>query len=170
MMESLEQENSSSLKTSVSRRQKAETRFWLQILNVHHLIYNELNARLINKAGLSVAKFDVLAQLHRFPEGISMGALSKKLKVTNGNVSGLVTRLEADGYVKRSVEPNDRRSFRASMTPAGKAVFEMAMAQHQTEISRKLSGIDLDEIEKMTSSLKRITDQIRGPGDENRSE
>lgn len=165
MMDSLEHESISSAEANLSRRQKAETRFWLQILNVHHLIYNDLNARLINESGLSIAKFDVLAQLYRFPEGISMGALSKKLKVTNGNVSGLVTRLEADGYVRRSVEPNDRRSFRASITPVGKAVFEKAMAKHQTEIGRKLSRIPLEAIEAMTGDLKQITDQIRGAGD-----
>lgn len=165
MMDSLEHESNSSLEANLSRRQKAETRFWLQILNVHHLIYNELNARLINDAGLSIAKFDVLAQLYRYPEGISMGALSKKLKVTNGNVSGLVTRLEADGYVKRSVEPNDRRSFRASITPVGKAVFEKAVAKHQTEINKKLSGIELGEIEELVENLKNVTDKIKSGED-----
>ncbi len=170
MMDSLEHESNTSLEANLSRRQKAETRFWLQILNVHHLIYNDLNARLVNEAGLSIAKFDVMAQLYRYPEGISMGALSKKLKVTNGNVSGLVTRLEADGYVKRSVEPNDRRSFRASITAEGKTVFENAVAKHQTEISKKLSGIALRDIEEMTVSLKQITDQIRGTGEAEKSD
>ena len=161
MMDSLEHEGTSSIEDVLSRRQKAETRFWLQILNVHQFIYNDLNACLLNEAGLSVAKFDVLAQLYRFSNGISMGALSKKLKVTNGNVSGLVTRLEADGYVRKLVEPSDRRSFRATITPVGKAVFEKAVAKHQSEISRKLGGIELSEIEELVEHLRTVTEKIK---------
>ena len=48
---------------NLTSRQKAETRLWLQVLNVHRLIYGDLNSALSEKYGLSIPKFDVLAQL-----------------------------------------------------------------------------------------------------------
>jgi DNA-binding MarR family transcriptional regulator len=75
----------------------------------------------------------------------------------------ITSRLEADGYVKRSVEKNDRRSFRAaSITRKGETLFEKAVATHHAEISKKLSGIHLDDIEKMATDLKHLSDKIKG--------
>ena len=100
--------------TDLTERQKAETRLWLQVLNVHRLIYDDLNATMLAGAGLSIPKFDALAHLYRYRDGLSMGELSKKMKVSNGNVSGLVARLQKDGYVDRKNAATDRRSFLAT--------------------------------------------------------
>jgi DNA-binding MarR family transcriptional regulator len=142
---------------NLTSRQKAETRLWLQVLNVHRLIYGDLNSALSEKYGLSIPKFDVLAQLYRYPDGLSMGELSKKLKVSNGNVSGLVSRLRKDGLVERQVTKTDRRSFRASLTEKGRTVFEEANKLHRQVLSTKLQCISLSDINAVTALLKAMS-------------
>lgn len=145
----------------LTERQQAETRFWLQVLNINKMIYGDLNTALGDHFGLSVAKFDVLAQLYRQPEGVSMGELSKHLRVSNGNVSGLITRLRADGLVNRRMTKTDRRSFLASLTEKGRAVFQQANALHREVVSRKLQHVSLADIHAMTSGLKAMAPKAR---------
>ena len=63
-------------KTTVELGQR-ETRFWLQILSLHGYIFSSLNSILNSQFDLSVAKFDVLAQLDRHKEGMALGRLSQ---------------------------------------------------------------------------------------------
>ncbi len=145
----------------LTERQKAETRLWLQVLNVHRMIYEDLNATMIAGSGLSIPKFDVLAHLYRFREGLTMGDLSKKLKVSNGNISGLVSRLQKDGYVDRRNAPGDRRSFLASITESGVAAFEKAVDLHHEVMTEKLEGTAPETIDALAADLKAISDRIR---------
>jgi len=146
---------------ALTERQQAETRFWLQVLKVHRLIFDDLNSALLSGAGLSIAKFDVLAQLYRFRDGLSMSELSTNLKVTNGNVSGLIARLQKDGYVTKTVAPGDRRSFRAAITQEGLEVFQKALLLHRGETARKLRNVPLQEIEMIANSLKHLSEEIK---------
>jgi DNA-binding MarR family transcriptional regulator len=152
--------------STLTERQKAETRFWLQVLNVNKLIYGDLNAALSDRFGLSVAKFDVLAQLYRQPDGVSMGELSKDLRVSNGNVSGLIMRLRADGLVNRQMTKTDRRSFLASLTDKGRALFEEANALHRAVVSQKLQNVALADIHTVTAGLKAMALKTKGPFEE----
>ena len=86
-------------------RQRTQTRLWLNVLRLHGLVFSDLNKRMLEETGLSLAKFDAMAQLDRNAEGLSMGQLSGALKVTNGNVSGLVNRLIKDGMVVKAMSP-----------------------------------------------------------------
>ncbi|WP_051312476.1 MarR family winged helix-turn-helix transcriptional regulator [Pseudodonghicola xiamenensis] len=147
----------------MTEREMAEARFWFQVLRLRRRIFDDLNTALMAGAGLSVAKFDALAQLYRFRDGLSMSELSAKLKVTNGNVSGLIARLQKDGYVAKSIAPGDRRSFRASITKEGLEIFQTALALHREETSRKLRNIPMDEIDSLTNDLDRISKEISIP-------
>ena len=42
-----------------------------------------------------------MAALHRAPDGLKMSELSAVLRVSNGNVTGIVDRLEAEGLAVR---------------------------------------------------------------------
>ena len=55
--------------TPMTEREMAEARFWFQVLRLRRRIFDDLNTALMAGAGLSVAKFDALAQLYRFRDG-----------------------------------------------------------------------------------------------------
>src|SRR5258708_7931623 len=122
-----------------------ETRLWLQILSLHGDIFSSLNAVLNAEFGLSVAKFDVLAQLDRYKEGLALGQLSQNLKVSGGNVSGLVQRLLADALISKEMSREDRRSFIVRLTPKGEALFKKAVAVHKNHPDNGLEKVSPKE-------------------------
>src|ERR1700736_6064122 len=70
--------------------------------------------------GLSIAKFEALSVLVSQDRPISLSELAEKLTCVRSNVTQLVDRLEADGLVKRTDDPADRRAVRAEVTALGR--------------------------------------------------
>ena len=106
-------------------------RLWLRLLACSTDIETEIRRRLRAQFGITLARFDYLAQLHRHPDGLRMSALSRYLMVTGGNVTGLTDELEKEGLVQRDAEPGDRRSVRVALTPKGRKVFEKMASEHE---------------------------------------
>lgn len=135
---------------------KDETRLWLSVLAVYNVVYPELNRQLKERTGISISKFDVMAQLARYPDGLSMGELSTKLKVSNGNVSGLINRLRKEELVDKSMSADDRRSFVAVLTPGGRQKFEEAAALHADVLAACFLHLGRDRLAETTAMLKSI--------------
>src|SRR5947199_1983739 len=85
-------------------------------------------------AGLSIPKLAALQRLAEAGESLPLGQLAERLSCVKSNVTQLVDRLEADGFVSRAADPNDRRSRLAVLTAAGrKAYAKGSEIQHQAE-------------------------------------
>lgn len=136
---------------------QVQTRFWLQILNIHLDMFTKLNRALNKHASLSVAKFEVMAQLSRFPDGLSMGELSDHLKVTNGNVSGLANRLRADGLIEKTMSETDRRSFSVKLTPKGVTLFNKAAVIHSKELSVIFQNVTSPDLLSALDALRTVS-------------
>ena len=141
-------------------RRKVETRIWLHILALESAIFSRLNSALGTEFGLSVAKFEFLAQVERYPEGITLGKISENLKVTSGNVSGLVQRLLADDLITKQMSLEDRRSFIVRFSSKGKEVFEKANALHKAKLAECFADIPLGELEEALETLGTLTSRV----------
>ncbi|MDB5791990.1 MAG: MarR family transcriptional regulator [Massilia sp.] len=133
-------------------------KLWLRMLSITNLIEAEIRSRLRTEFGITLPRFDLMAQLDRHPEGLRMGELSKRMMVTGGNVTGITDLLEQEGLVVRDPVPGDRRAFSVSLTPAGRHAFRRMAARHEAWI-RELMGA-LEEHERATlfdllSTMKR---------------
>lgn len=140
-----------------------ETRFWLQILSLHGYIFSSLNSILNSQFDLSVAKFDVLAQLDRHKEGLALGQLSQNLKVSGGNVSGLVRRLLADGLISKKISSDDRRSFIVRLTPKGDTLFQKASGIHKRHLVQCFQNASAGELEATSAALKSLSALVHAP-------
>src|SRR3954470_11759490 len=98
-----------------------------------------LRRGLRDEFGTTLARFDVMAALGRAPEGLSMGELSRRLMVTNGNTTMVVGALEKEGRVRRSVSPSDRRCVTVELTESGREAFSRMAAVHAEWVSELLS-------------------------------
>ena len=143
---------------------QVETRLWLQLLSLHGELFSSLNSMLSSEFGLSLAKFDVLAQLDRYPDGLALGQLSQNLKVSGGNVSGLVQRLLADDLISKEMSSEDRRSFIVRLTPKGAALFRKAADVHKRHLSERLEGIPARELEAALSMLRSLSSKLGSEG------
>jgi DNA-binding MarR family transcriptional regulator len=138
-----------------------ETRLWLQLLSLHGEIFGSLNSVLSSEFGLSLAKFDVLAQLYRYRDGLALGQLSQNLKVSGGNVSGLVQRLLADDFISKEMSSEDRRSFIVRLTSKGEALFRKAADVHKKHLSKRLENISAKELDTALAVLRSLSSRIR---------
>jgi DNA-binding MarR family transcriptional regulator len=76
-----------------------------------------LHARAIaNRSGVHQTDFEALDVLD-WTGPISAGELAKRVGVTSGAITGVVDRLERDGWVRRVRDPADRRRVIVEMVP-----------------------------------------------------
>ncbi|WP_431047737.1 MarR family winged helix-turn-helix transcriptional regulator [Roseateles sp. L2-2] len=115
-------------------------RVWLRLLACTTRIEDQIRQRLRNDFGTTLPRFDLLAQLERSPDGLTMRELSQRLMVTGGNVTGITDQLEAEGHVVREPHPSDRRSVTVRLTPAGRRQFKRMAATHEGWIVELLAG------------------------------
>jgi DNA-binding MarR family transcriptional regulator len=139
----------------------AALRLWLRLLASTTQIEEEVRRRLRRHFGISLARFDYLAQLHRRPEGLTMKALSRCLMVTGGNVTGLTGELVREGVVERVPSPTDGRSWIVRLTPRGRRVFERMAREHEHWILELFAGLDARAIEGLHERLGVLRRHLR---------
>lgn len=148
--------------TRVSGDDRLELRVWLRLLTCASLIEREVRQRLREAFGITLPRFDLLAQLDRAPDGLTMGALSRRLMVTNGNVTGLIDRLVEEGLVERRTAEQDRRVQQVRLTAAGKRAFDAMTPDHErwiTGMMGRLSRAEMAELYTLLARLKASVEQ-----------
>ena len=122
-----------------------------------------MRTRLRRDFAITLPRFDLMAQLERYPEGLKMNTLSRLLMVTGGNVTAIVDQLEKEGLVERLEEPADRRAFRIRLTRAGEKSFaEMARAHEEwvVELLAGMSRREQDELLKLLAKVKQHAAEV----------
>jgi DNA-binding MarR family transcriptional regulator len=151
----------------VARGDKLELRVWLRLLTCANLIEQRVRAGLREEFDVTLPRFDVLAQLDRAPEGLSMGELSDRLMVSNGNVTGLVDRLVEEGLVIRVPSPQDRRQSRVTLAAAGKRSFDAMTPQHERWIDDLFGGLSRPEMALLLDLLAKLKQSAAAAQKEN---
>ena len=139
---------------------KDTLRLWLRLLALTNMVEGRVRRRLRAAYGITLPRFDVMAALYSALEGLSMGELSHRLMVSNGNVTGIVERLECEGLVHRRQRPEDRRSHQVRLTDAGREAFAAMAAEHETWIASMLSGLSEVEVERLYHLLDKARRSI----------
>lgn len=124
---------------------KDELRLWLRMLTCTTMVEGEIRRRLRRDFDTTLPRFDLLAALDRAPEGLTPGEVSRRMMVSNGNVTGLATRLEAEGLIERRIHPEDRRAQLLRLSPKGRREFARQSAAHEGWIAELLSGLSMVE-------------------------
>ena len=109
------------------------------VLHASSSLESRVEARL-SDVGLSLAKLAALHQLTEAGESLPLGQLADRLSCVKSNVTQLVDRLEADGLVNRTADPNDRRSRLAVLTEAGRVAYSRG-SEIQMQVERELFGV-----------------------------
>jgi len=143
---------------------KLELKVWLRLLTCTTLIEREVRQNLRERFDTTIARFDLLSQLDRAPQGLTMGELSSRLMVTNGNVTGLTDALQREGLVSRAPEPDDRRSLRIRLTAAGKQFFDAMTPVHEGWIDRLMAGLTRAEMAHLLELLGRLKQSLAAAG------
>jgi len=125
--------------------QHASLRLWLRLLSCTTRVEDKIRQKLRESFDITLPRFDLMAQLERHPDGLSMGELSRRMMVTGGNITTIVDQLEKEKLVLREVGVNDRRSFTVKLTQAGKDAFtDMAIA-HEAWVADLFEGLSVSQ-------------------------
>jgi len=138
---------------------RSSVRLWLRLLSCAMAIEKDVQRRL-GEMGATLPRFDVLAALDRNPGGMTMGALSRALLVSNGNVTQLVQKLTKDALVRIAPSPADRRASIVRLTARGRAHFDGLAAAHHDWIDALLAGMDADARETLYHALGELKRSI----------
>ncbi|MDQ2887851.1 MAG: MarR family transcriptional regulator [Chloroflexota bacterium] len=131
-------------------------RVWLRLLSCTTLIENLISSRLRGEFDTTLPRFDVMAQLARFPDGLLMSDLSQRLMVSNGNITGIIDNLERDGFVERVLLPEDRRVRKVRLTDKGRVAFDQMAVTHEGWIHDWLSSLSGEEQQVLYTLLGKL--------------
>jgi DNA-binding MarR family transcriptional regulator len=151
--------------SAIADDDKLQLKLWLRLLTCTNLIEAQVRNRLRARFDTTLPRFDLLAQLDRAPEGLTMGALSSRLMVSGGNVTGLVEALRQEGLVQRQPHPDDRRTQIIRLTPKGRAFFDGMTPVHEGWIDAMLRGLDRGEMAALFRLLGRLKQSVQAEGD-----
>lgn len=129
-----------------------ELRLWLRLLTCTNLIEGEVRRQLRERFDVTLPRFGLMAQLDKAPEGMTLSDVSKRMMVSNGNVTGLVERLVESGHIDRRTSETDRRVQVIRLTKLGRAEFRKMATEHEGWIA----GVFADLSEKDVRELMRL--------------
>lgn len=153
------------LPRSDGERSRDAVRAWLRLLDCAGHVEREVRARLRDEFGTTLPRFDVLAQLdaaaRESVHGLTMTELSRRLMVTNGNLTGLVERLAKERLVSRATSSSDRRSQIVRLTAAGKRALDAMTPRHQAWIADLFADVADDDLARLYTGLGMLRSSIR---------
>src|SRR5260221_11765440 len=125
------------------------------VLHASSVLESRVEARL-SEVGLSLAKLAALHHLTEAGESLPLGQLADRLSCVKSNVTQLVDRLEADGLVERTADPNDRRSRIAVLTAVGRKAFTRGTEIQQAAEHELFGALTADETEKLHHLMEKL--------------
>ena len=141
---------------------KERLRLWLRLLKASRAIEAELRENLRVEFASTLPRFDVMAALSRYQDGLKMSQLSGVLRVSNGNVTGIVDRLADDGLLVRVPVPGDRRASLVRLTQRGHQEFARQAAAHEAWINEMLGDFSAAEAGDIANRLDVLESAITG--------
>jgi DNA-binding MarR family transcriptional regulator len=102
-------------------------------------------------------EIEVLLALRRAPDHqASAGDLGRECQVTSGAITNRISRLEKRDWVRRDVDPDDRRQVLVSLTTTGLAQADRIIAM-KTQVERwAFDGVDRVLLERIASDLRTL--------------
>jgi len=136
-----------------------EVMLWVRLAMTFNVLYQEIKHEL-NKEHLTVPQLDIITCLTR-TKGLSLSELADRLLVTGGNVTGIIDRLERDGYVYRVRDKNDRRIVRALLTEKGFNLYKSFLPRYKDVMQRINAGLTAPERKQLQRLLKKLAHSVQ---------
>lgn len=134
-------------------RAKESIRTWLRLLSCETHVEQRLRAYFRDNFSVTLPQFDVLSELERARESLTMSQLSDELMVSNGNITGVIDRLEKVGYVRRVRSLTDRRIQHIELTDTGLKEFKAMARKHEKQVRLLFADLSLGEMSQLQKLL-----------------
>ena len=132
---------------------------WLAVARVHSL-WAQRMSQLLQPLGLRMAQFDIMANLLYEP-GMTQQRLAEKIFVGRSNLSMALPDLEANGWVRRDADAEDRRVRRLYLTAEGDALTRAALAAETGLLDEMMQVLSEDECNLVGDLMRRLGDSLK---------
>lgn len=138
----------------ISDSERLSLSLWLQLMKCTKEIESGVGGRLRKAHSQSLARFDLLSQVHRFGgDWVAVGKVSGRVMASSGNITALVDRMVAEDLVVRRASPDDRRSHQLRMTENGRKLFDEMATDHARWVDDALDGIEDTKKQRLIAML-----------------
>ncbi|MDP9260321.1 MAG: MarR family transcriptional regulator [Actinomycetota bacterium] len=131
---------------------------WSSLLRAHATLMRRLDTDLERETGLSLADFDVLAQLAQAHGELRITELADRALISRSGMTRRVARLVDEGLVRRDRASTDARGIVVALTEAGIARLADTAPVHARGISKLfVAQLDDQELGRLERALKKVT-------------
>lgn len=109
-----------------------------------------------------LSREQLLVIINQYPDGVRQKVVADKVGINQSSASELINKLEATGYIERTIDPDDKRATLLFLTEKGKAR-AAEVEDERNEIFREIFSV-LTEEEKET--LSELLDKLLAAQDQ----
>lgn len=131
-----------------------------QLRSVAHAMYR-IGESSLDETKLSMAQYGLLMTL-LFSErmegkaGMNPSEISRRRGTNRNTISALVRTLEADGFIKRELDQNDRRKFNIRLTDTGRNLVQDHAHDHFGAMNRVFASLTKEERQNLGRILTKL--------------
>ena len=104
------------------------------------------------------AQARLLSLLLYYEDGVRQKVLAEEMRINPSSTSELISKLEAEGYAVRTVDPNDKRATLIKLTEVGRARAYELEDERAERFSRFFTNLTEKEKEQLLKLLEKITE------------
>jgi DNA-binding MarR family transcriptional regulator len=129
-----------------------------RVLRLSSLFQQAYAKQAFGPLGLTDGSYGVLVALRRSgaPFELTPTELARHRMMSSGGMTLVVDRLERDGLVERSPNPQDRRGSLVRLTKAGKEAVDRAMERHAAAEQALVEGLSERDREQLAKLLRKL--------------
>ncbi|MEI8201777.1 MAG: MarR family transcriptional regulator [Bacteroidota bacterium] len=129
------------------------------IISVKPMFYKTLGKPVPMSSDITPGAYYALMYLKKH-DMFSMSDLGKMLQISKPNVTALVNKLIAKGFVIRSSDKLDRRLIMIRLSAKGSQFIEKNNKKYFEQIKSKLQTLSDEELESFSISLQNVKDTL----------
>ncbi len=121
--------------------------------------YSEIETRY----GISIAEWRVVITIEAEP-GICAAEITNRWALEKMSVNRAIQRLDKAGYVSRTRDPDDGRSYRLALTDEGRALYARIAPAANARYNELMSVLDDDESAALLAALNKLIEKAETLG------
>jgi DNA-binding MarR family transcriptional regulator len=119
--------------------------------------FKKNSSAVVKKWGLTFSQYNVLRVLDASENGQNtMRNVNRILLVSSANMTGIAKRLEKNGFIIRTSDPNDDRLKRLQITPEGTQVLKDISDRKERSLKRYLIKFSYEQKSALLGTLRDI--------------
>jgi DNA-binding MarR family transcriptional regulator len=138
---------------------------WMALARTYPRYWESLDAQMRRDHGLTMSRYDVLAQLDLAGGRLRLSELATRIWLSPSGLSKLLDRMARSGLVLREPDPSDARSWFAVLTPTGRALVRRARATHHSRLASTFgSALSDRDLADLVRAMQRLSASLEGVG------